>query len=318
VPGEPRELPALRDAGQIVWAVGSELAAAVNTVAHAASTEDWRPLLNGVLLESGPHTTAGQPVDTQLGPFPGPSIAATDSFRLHAHPLPGAQGQFRVAVNARGLLAATKGLGDDEGVTVHATDRRVEVKRHGERWQIDVPSGQWPLWRSLIPDAQPIQVTVDRAALEAGTMIATRAQGSSEAVTHRVPASVKTLKAGEGLGRTFGIDPHYLHAAVRHLHGATVRLDYNGPLKPVKIASRDTDTLGLIMPVRLGGVPIAKNKVPVQVQITDTELVLSVDAYTPPPTPQETAAARKAQAKAEQAAKDLADVPGVAKRTRRR
>jgi hypothetical protein len=137
-------------------------------------------------------------------------------------------------------------------------------------------------------------------------------------VTHRVPASVKTLKAGEGLGRTFGIDPHYLHAAVRHLHGATVRLDYNGPLKPVKIASRDTDTLGLIMPVRLGGVPIAKNKVPVQVQITDTELVLSVDAYTPPPTPQETAAARKAQAKAEQAAKDLADVPGVAKRTRRR
>ena len=308
---EPRQLPAVGDAQQIVWAVGAQLRAAIEAVAHSASKEDHRPLLMGVLLESGPHTSDGRLIETQTAPLLGAHVVACDSYRLAAHPLPGADGDFRVVADARVMLAAVKGLTDTEGVTVSVGTRpggavMVEVVRSGERWQVPTPYGNWPLWRSLVPDSRPIHFTVDRAELMTATALAAKHQGGEASMTYAVPAAVKTLKAGESLGRRFGIDPTYLHAAVKHLAADTIRGEYNGPLKPVKLIGGDT--VEVIMPVRLdAGPPTAKNKVPLQVQITDTDVVLSMDAYTPltPPEP---------QSDPEQVAKDLADLTGNAKR----
>jgi hypothetical protein len=136
-------------------------------------------------------------------------------------------------------------------------------------------------------------------------------------MTYRIAATVKTLKAGENLKREFGIDPGYLHSAVKALTGdrsypwPRVRFEYNGPRKPLRVAAGNV--AGLIMPVLCGAdrtTPVtAKKDVPLRIEITDTELVLRMDPFVKPEPPEPTPDAGDAKV-----AKDLADVPGVVKR----
>ncbi len=284
------------DAKLLVHAVGEALAEAVAAVAYAATKDETRPQLCAVLIESGaPGKTAA---------MQGPHLVATDSFRLTAHPLPGVVadgGDFRVAAFAPGLVAATKGLTGEEGVQIlTGVGKRIEVHRSGERWLIAMPGyGEWPNWRQLIPTERPIQVTVEREELLAALTVA--AKRSEATMEWRVPATVKVLKDGEGVEREFGIDPGYLKAAVAHA-GEQLRIDYIGPLRPVRINSGDVMTL--VMPRRLSASETytSKKDVPLRLVIGEEDLTLHMKL----PDPERDAA--------DKAAKDLADVAGVAKR----
>jgi DNA polymerase-3 subunit beta len=232
-----------------------KLLAALRQVVRAASADDSRPILTGVLIAE----EAG-----------GLRLVATDSYRLAVCDIPGvsvlAEGQ-KVLVPSRALNELVKLLSGGEKVGVHLGGREASFTVGASRLTTRLIEGDFPNYRGLIPANHPNRLTVDRGELlDALRRVRLMAQESTPvrismqtdglelvAITQDVGEARESMDAGyAGQELTVAFNPQYLLDGVEVTPGERVALETIDALKPALIRPVDSaDFLYLLMPVRV-------------------------------------------------------------------
>lgn len=243
-------------ADDAVTLVAKDFAAALHQVVPAASADDARPILTGVLLAA-----EGD----------GLRLVATDSYRLAVRDLPGTtvlrEGQS-VLVPSRALRELERLLGSAEELTLRLGEREAAFELGGTRLTTRLIEGEFPNYRGLIPASHPNRLTVGREALaeavrrvklmarEPNTPVrlAMSAEGLElVAITQDVGQAHEQLDAayaGEDL--TVAFNPDYLLSGVEVTPGDEITLDTVDAQKPAVIRSAGAqEFLYLLMPVRV-------------------------------------------------------------------
>jgi DNA polymerase-3 subunit beta len=245
--------------GHEVSLSAADLASGLRQVVMAASSDDARPILTGVLMsaEDG-----------------GLRLVATDSYRLAVRDLPNAtvlsEGQ-KVLVPSRALGELIRVLGDAEEVTVRLGERDVtfDVPLQDGRVQVTTRliEGEFPNYRQLIPSSYPNQLVVGREPLleavrrvklmarEAAPLRVTQRSNELElmAITQDVGEAREEVDAKyDGEELTVAFNPDYLIDGIEAATGDEVILESLDALKPAVLRSTDGgDFLYLLMPVRV-------------------------------------------------------------------
>ncbi|MCU1496199.1 MAG: dnaN [Acidimicrobiales bacterium] len=243
-------------ADDAVTLAAKDFAAALHQVVPAASADDARPILTGVLMaaEDG-----------------GLRLVATDSYRLAVRDLPGAsvlsEGQS-VLVPSRALRELERLLGSAEEITLRLGEREATFEVDGIRLTTRLIEGEFPNYRGLIPATHPNRLTVGREALveavrrvklmarEPNTPVrlAMSADGLElVAITQDVGQAHEQLDAGyAGEDLTVAFNPDYLLSGVEVTPGDEITLDTVDAQKPAVIRSAGAqEFLYLLMPVRV-------------------------------------------------------------------
>ena len=247
-------------AGDEVNVPAEDLAMAFRQVARAASSDDARPILTGVLMAA-----RGD----------GLRLVATDSYRLALRDLPKAQvlseGQ-QVLVPSRALEELSRILAPSKNVTMRLGEREVtfEVSEGNHTAQVTcrLIAGEFPSYQTLIPDSDENRLEVDRAALldatrrirllardtNAPVRIALR-EGSIEltAISQDVGSASDEIDASyDGTPTTVAFNPDYLIEGLEAAGGETVELVRLDALKPAVLRTPGNgEFLYLLMPVRV-------------------------------------------------------------------
>lgn len=250
------EFPRLPEpAGDGVTLDAAELAAALRQVVPAASSDDARPILTGVL------------VTAEAG---GLRLVATDSYRLAVRDLPGqsvlAEGQS-VLVPSRALNDLTKVLSGVGELTLRLGERDASFEAGDVRLTTMLIEGDFPNYKGLIPSAHPNRLTVSREALLEGVRrvkllareatpvrLAMTTDGLDlVAVTQDVGQAHESLDAKyEGAELTVAFNPDYLLQGIEVLPGDEVLIESVDSLKPALVKSPEhPEFLYLLMPVRV-------------------------------------------------------------------
>jgi DNA polymerase III beta subunit len=232
----------------------SNLAMAVQRVAHAAATEDYRGVFTGIeLSRSSDFLTA----------------VATDGFRLAVQnvslPRPT---DFKVLIPANSVPVLLKFLalaGPDETATLYPDRNGLGIDLAAGTIWLAAREGELPDWRQVIPLAAQQVVTLEAPALKKALE---RALILAEPNTHRVDlsptgehivVSTKTDATGstEPVPATgpeapaFSINGEYLRAALAPIDGS-VNLWLSGPLAPVRVEAPGTPGYtAVVVPLRV-------------------------------------------------------------------
>jgi DNA polymerase-3 subunit beta len=253
----PEDFPRLQelDAVQTFAVERESLLETIHRVARAASRDESRPVLTGILVSFA----GGKLV-----------MAATDSYLLAVKEteLSGTVPELEAIVPSRALqeLARIAGSGDTVAVGVHenqvvfATDDFWLTTR-----RID---GQFPNYRQLLPEQFEHELTLPRQELlevvrRASVMIQRAtplqlrfAEGELTVIarTHDVGESQESMPvpfSGETLEIGFNAD--FLRDGLDSMDGDDVRLKLISPLRPAVIQGEGDDFTYLVMPIRLPG-----------------------------------------------------------------
>ena len=231
------------------------LAAALSQVVRAASRDDARPILAGVLMTAEPA---------------GLRLVATDSYRLAMRDLPGttllAEGQH-VLVPARALGELGRVLSGAQQVTLRLGADQASFEVGAVRVTTRLIEGEFPNYRQLVPSGYPNRLTVGKEPLldavrrvkllarEATPIrLALRPDGLElTAVTHDVGQAREDLDAKyEGSEMVVAFNPEFLIDGVEAITGDEVQLDTLDALKPATVRSTENPNfLYLLMPVRV-------------------------------------------------------------------
>ena len=241
--------------GQGVRLDAAAFALALRQVVRAASKDDLRPILTGVLLT----THAG-----------GLRLVATDSYRLAVRDLKGVsmleEGQ-RVLVAAKGLAEVQRLAGDGE-IEVVLRERDVVFRTSRAEVTARLIEGDFPNYEQLIPSGYPNRLVVNRASLiEALDRVQIVGQNRDNAAV-RLTMSASGLDLSmsaqdvgnaqesvdakfEGTELTVAFNPTFLHDGIDAVDTEEVALETVDPLKPATLHAADNgDFLYLLMPVR--------------------------------------------------------------------
>ncbi|HYN33025.1 MAG TPA: DNA polymerase III subunit beta [Ilumatobacteraceae bacterium] len=231
------------------------VAEALRQVVRAASTDDARAVLTGVLLASEDD---------------GLRLVATDSYRLAVRDLPGttvlAAGK-NVLIPGRALSELQRVIGDVGELSVRLGEREVTFETGGTRLSTRLIEGEFPNYRNLLPSSYPNLLTVGKAAmLEAIRRVKILAQDSTPvrltlggdtvqitAITQDVGNAAEEIDASyDGIEMTVAFNPDYLAAGIDAIDSDDVTLATMDPMKPAVLrgVGRD-DYLYLLMPVRV-------------------------------------------------------------------
>jgi DNA polymerase-3 subunit beta len=240
-------------AADAVTIPAERLAASLRQVVRAASSDDSRPILTGVLMAAEAD---------------GLRLVATDSYRLAVCDLPGetvlGEGQH-VLVPSRALAELAKVLSGGDEVTLRLGTRDASFSVGGVQLTTRLIEGEFPNYRGLIPENHPNKLTVERdALLEALRRVRLLAQEATRAVQMKgdsvelVAITQDVGQAHEELDATYvgqelmvAFNPQYLLDGVEVTPGEHVTLETVDALKPALIRSVDTpDFVYLLMPVR--------------------------------------------------------------------
>jgi DNA polymerase III subunit beta len=232
----------------------TELATAVAQVTKAASRDEARPILTGVLLEA------------EAGKI---TLAATDSYRLSIRDIAwtGPKEPLKRVVPARALAEAARAAEGEDEVEIVLGENQVAVRGKERRLTTRLIEGEFPNWRQLVPDDQPNRLTVDREAFqESVRRVGILAQQGTPVRLELGPAGVR-LTAGtqdvgeaadlvegkyEGEPLTIAFNATYLSDGVQAIEGSEVVLSCRDGLKPALLRSPDGGSfLYLLMPVRI-------------------------------------------------------------------
>ena len=242
-------------AAEAVTLSAAVVADALRQVVRAASTDDARAVLTGVLLAAEDD---------------GLRMVATDSYRLAVRDLPEntvlASGQ-KVLIPGRALSELQRVMGDAEELVVRLGDREATFEAGGTRLSTRLIEGEFPNYRNLLPSSYPNLLTVGKAAmLEAIRRVKILAQDSTPvrltlggetvqltAITQDVGNAVEEIDASyDGTEMTVAFNPDYLSAGIDAIDSDDVTLATMDPMKPAVLrgVGRD-DYLYLLMPVRV-------------------------------------------------------------------
>jgi DNA polymerase-3 subunit beta len=227
----------------------------IEKVARAASRDESRPVLTGILVR-----------------FEGDKLtmAATDSYRLSVKETSlGESGpELDAIIPARALQELARLAAGAETVRLGVHENHV-IFGVGDVWltsrRID---GQFPNYNQLLPETFEVEVTTERLPLlevvRRASVMAQRnsplrlrfAEGelSVSAQTQDVGEAKESLAieyAGDAL--EIGFNPDFLRDGLEAVGGDTVQLRLINPLRPGLLASPDESFWYLIMPIRLAG-----------------------------------------------------------------
>lgn len=232
----------------------ADLATALSQVVPAASNDDARPILTGVLMAA-----EGS----------GLRLVATDSYRLAVRDLEGSavldEGQS-VLVPSRALRELVRALGSGE-VTLRLGEREATFEVGTMRLTTRLIEGEFPNYRGLIPSTYPNRMVVSREALgdavrrvrlmarEATPVRLTMSDAGVEldAVTQDIGQASEAVDARfDGTELTVGFNPDYLLDGIEVAPGDEVALETTDANKPAVLRAIDReDFLYLLMPVRI-------------------------------------------------------------------
>jgi DNA polymerase III subunit beta len=260
------EYPTLPEMPEVSGTVGSDaFAAAVSSVAVAAGRDDALPVLTGVRVEID-----GEKV----------TLAATDRYRLAVRTLRWSPTdpslQATALVPARTLADAAKSLTTGAEVTLALAgagsgDGMLGLAGGTRRATTRLLDGEFPKYRSLLPDSSSAVATVDTAALtEAVRRVALVASRTSP-IRLAFSADGLTLEAGglddaeaaeslpakfEGDALTIAFNATYLLDGLGSLDSDDAQLSFTAPTKPAVLTGKtgpddESDHRYLLMPVRL-------------------------------------------------------------------
>lgn len=250
------EFPHLAEpAGDAVTLSAADFAAALHQVVPAASADDSRPILTGVLLAAEES---------------GLRLVATDSYRLAVRDLPGTsvleEGQS-VLVPSRGLGELGRLLGDDGEVTLRLGERDASFEIGDVRLSTRLIEGEFPNYRGLIPASHPNRLTVGREVLlDAVRRVRLMARESTPVRLVMKPDALELLAVTQDVGQaheeldatfdgaelTVAFNPEFLIQGAEVTPGDEITLETIDALKPALLRSPDSpDFLYLLMPVRV-------------------------------------------------------------------
>jgi len=227
----------------------------IHRVARAASRDESRPVLTGILVSF----TGGKIV-----------MAATDSYRLAVKEteLTGSAPELEAIVPSRALqeLARVATSGDTVEVGVH--ENQVLFALDGVWLTTRRIDGQFPNYRQLLPEAFEHELTLPRVELldvvrRASVMIQRAtplqlrfAEGELTVIarTHDVGESKESMPVGfTGDTLEIGFNADFLRDGLESMDGDDVRFKLISPLRPAVIQGEGDDFTYLVMPIRLPG-----------------------------------------------------------------
>jgi DNA polymerase-3 subunit beta len=225
----------------------------IEKVARAASRDESRPVLTGILVRFQGDTLV---------------MAATDSYRLAVKEtkLGEAGPDLDAIIPARALQELARLSAGAETVHLGVHENHV-IFHSGDAWltsrRID---GQFPNYEQLLPETFEAEITIPREALldvvrrssvlaqrnaplrlrfaEGELAVAAQSQDVGEA--HE---SMPVDYSGEAL--QIGFNPEILREGLEAVAGETVQVKLINPLRPGLLASPDESFWYLIMPIRL-------------------------------------------------------------------
>ena len=232
-----------------------QLAAALKQVVLAASSDDSRPILTGVLLAA------------QEG---GLRLVATDSYRLAMRDV----SDVSVLAEGQSVLIPSRALGELNRVL--SQDDRVELRLGHNEASFEIGSvtlvtrlieGEFPNYRGLIPDSHPNELIVNREelidALRRVKLLARestpiRVEMSADgmelvAVTQDVGTARESVESTyTGTDLVVAFNPDYLLEGAEVAPGDEIALATIDELKPALVRAVGVeDFLYLLMPVRV-------------------------------------------------------------------
>jgi DNA polymerase III subunit beta len=234
----------------------SELTEALRQVVRAASSDDSRPVLTGVLMSSE---------DSGL------RLVATDSYRLAIRDIPGAQifqADQSVLIPSKALSELGRLLSGAEEVKVALEDRELSFLVGNVRLTSRLIEGQFPDYRPLLPSSYPNRLHIDRDLLAEAVKrvkllvrdsttpvrLALRPDGVElTVVSQEVGSATDDVEAKyEGEAITVAFNPAYLIDGLDAVPPGDVLIETIDALKPATLkAEENSDFLYLIMPVRV-------------------------------------------------------------------
>ena len=245
------------DEGELLKIPAAALASTVELVAGAASRDDMRPVLTGVLVNaSGSEMT----------------MVATDSYRLAVKRTELEQpigGELEANIPARALRELGRIVSADgvEEVSV-ALQRNQAVFKAGETiLSTRLIEGQFPNFRQLLPESYEHDVRLPRPELiEVTRRVSQLAQRNAPlrlsfspgeltvaASTPDVGDAEETMPAAfEGEPLEIGFNPDFLREGIESVEGDEVLLRLISPLRPGLLQPVDSEDFRyLVMPIRL-------------------------------------------------------------------
>jgi DNA polymerase III subunit beta len=240
--------------GTTVKLEGGRFAESVAQVARAASRDEARPTLTGVLLEMNRE---------------GVTMVATDSYRLALRELTAtAEGEATVLVPERALSEAGRAAGNDEKAEVELVlDQSQVTFRVGPLTLTSrLIEGQFPNYRQLLPEGYENRLTVSRQQLldavkrvgllaRENTPVRMEFNALGVRLSSQSPdlgGAVEAVEARyEGQDITVAFNPGYLADGLQAATGESVRLEIKDGLKPGVVRGDASEFTYLVMPVRL-------------------------------------------------------------------
>ena len=239
-----------------VTVAAAALADALRQVVPAASKDDARPILTGVLLAA--HEG-------------GLRLVATDSYRLAMRDLPGVsmlEADQKVLVGAKGLAEVQRLLGDGD-IEVFLAEREVTFRVGSADVTTRLIEGDFPNYQQLIPSGYPNRLAVGRDVLSAAVN-RVRLVGQSRdtapirlhmnddglelsAIAQDVGEAHESVEAKfDGGELIVAFNAQFLLDGIEAAGSSDLVLETVDPLKPAVLRNPEsTDFLYLWMPVRI-------------------------------------------------------------------
>jgi DNA polymerase-3 subunit beta len=227
----------------------------INRVARAASRDEARPVLTGVLVQ-----------------FAGDKLvmAATDSYRLAVKEttLASSAAELEAIIPSRALTELARIAGDVDEIGVGVQENQV-LFTAGDVWltsrRID---GQFPNIRQLLPETFEYELTIPRGELldvvrRAGVMIQRATPLHLRFAEGELTVVARTQEVGESresmpvpfTGDTLeiGFNAEFLKDGIDAIEGDDVKFKLISPLRPAVLEGEDGSFTYLVMPIRLPG-----------------------------------------------------------------
>jgi DNA polymerase-3 subunit beta len=230
---------------------GSQLIRALSQVGVAASGDDARPTLTGVLFEGDGESLR---------------LVATDSYRLGVRDVDGVATEGSKLVPYRALRELGRSIGSGP-MRVALGEREASFVTDEGRLTVRIIDSTFPNYRQLLPEGHLNRLTVEKAAfLEAvgraalvaedhiPVRLAMHAGGVELSVIRQEVGEATELLEGEYTGddMTIAFNTRYLTDGLNAVDDEKVVIETSDPLKPgLLLGAEKRDFQYLLMPVRL-------------------------------------------------------------------
>jgi DNA polymerase III subunit beta len=243
-------------ASESVTVESGALAEALRQVVRAASGDEARPILTGVLF---------------MATADGMQLIATDSYRLAVRQLPGlhvVRGEQKVLIPSRALAELQRLLGGAPECAVRLGTTEASFEVGSVKLTTRLIEGEFPNVLNLVPASFPNELTVNRDALldavkrvklmardqTTPVRLSLRSDGVELTVTNPAEGNATEDVEAKYLGTDMAVafNPQYLTEGIEAVTGDELTLETQDTLKPCVLRGVGAeDYLYLLMPVRV-------------------------------------------------------------------